>query len=178
MPEYRFAFGHFSAGGTGCTGPGSDTLRPAANGAWNELIANGCGVTWQCVSEAVADDDGSRAESNGTAWTTSTFALSDPSDTMCTITSVSLVYRARRHVKDAESIGLIRIGGSDYSGPTETLTDNYQTYSIVWANNPATGNPWSWADLIGLEAGVSLQTSKATHEARCTQVMIVVDFSS
>ncbi len=176
-PEYRFASSYFS-GGTGCSGSGADTLRPAGGGAWDELLADGCSVTWQCVADVTADDDGSFAESNGTAWTASTFSLPDPIDTLCMITSVRLVYRARRFVKDAEAMGRIRVNGVDHDGPVETLADSYQTFSTTWTNNPATGSSWEWDDIASLEAGVSLMGTRATHPARCTQVMLIVEYSS
>jgi hypothetical protein len=94
----------------------------------------------------------------------------------CSITEVRVLVAARRFVKDAEARVVIGVGGSIFEGAATTLSDNYEVISASWPANPATGANWSWSDLAGLEAGVSLRSTKETQAARCTQVQLIVTY--
>lgn len=48
----------------------------------------------------------------------------------------------------------LRIGGVDYDGPIHNLTSTMAAYNAEWAVNPATGLPWTTADLAGVEIGL------------------------
>jgi len=52
---------------------------------------------------------------------------------------------------------LIRIDGVNYSGPTISSTEDWKYYYLTWTQNPATGKPWTQADLDSLQAGVGLR---------------------
>jgi len=70
-PEYRFTGAYFSGAATGgCSGPGSDTLRPIGSGFETGLTTTGCSDNWQCVDEVIPDDNGSYVHSVGTSWGT------------------------------------------------------------------------------------------------------------
>ena len=50
----------------------------------------------------------------------------------------------------------IRIGGADYDGPDISVTDSYLMQRRVMSVNPATGAPWTTADIDAAEAGTRL----------------------
>lgn len=175
LPEYYFASAWFSSAASGCS---SDSLQPSGIGSTTSLASTGCGSNWQCVDETTADDDATYVMSTGTGYLTDTYATGNPVDTTCTINSVTVWIRARRFVKDAFAKVVLRSGGIDYKAAEETLGDVYADYSNQWSLNPATGSTWTWPEIEAIQIGVSLQATKATHPARCTQVWVVVELSS
>lgn len=99
----------------------------------------------------------------------------DPlTDTLKTITVVScaefvdLEYNGMP--TDIKYYNILLVGGFDYESDNLTIgfhdprwypvTDkpygmyNWKNVSYTWGNNPDTGNPWQWADLVGLEIGI------------------------
>lgn len=48
----------------------------------------------------------------------------------------------------------LRIGSTDYDGPTHTIDDRVAWITSFWATNPATGNKWTRAELDALEIGL------------------------
>ncbi len=176
---YRFAAGYFAGGSSaGCTGPGADTLVPTGVGSTSELSTGGCTATWQCVDDVPSDDDGTYAESNGTAWTSDLYRVADPIDTSCTITRVTVYVSARRFVKNASMKTLLDIAGATFEGVGETLGDSYTTFSTQYDLNPSTADAWTWTDIAGLEAGVSLRSTTSRPPARCSAVWVVVEYGN
>jgi hypothetical protein len=50
--------------------------------------------------------------------------------------------------------GVLRIGGTDYTSPTDTLGTGYGAFCPVWETNPATAAAWTGAAAEALEIGV------------------------
>ncbi len=168
----RFAGAYFSAGSP-CSSP--DTLRPTGPGSLTELTTDGCAANWQCVADAVPDDDATYVETTAFAYMTDLYQLAAPVDTACTITAITVHIRAREFVKVAYAKAVLMTQGNIYEGSEETLALDYADYSMRWTNNPATGLPWTWGDIADMEIGVALMATKATHAPRCTQVFVVVE---
>jgi len=176
---YRFAAGYFvGSGAVGCSGSGVDTLRPVGNGVLNECGASGCAATWQCVDDVPDDGNGTYIESNGTAFTTDLYEAANPLDTGCTITRVTIYVSARKFVKDAYMRTQVRTGGTTFEGSTQDLDDHYRSFHTRYDLNPATGLAWTWSDIVALEVGVALRSTRSTHPARCTAVWVVVEYSN
>ncbi len=177
--SYKFASAYFSGGGSGgCSGPGSETLRPVGAGNATNLVTDGCGSNYLCVDDVSTDDDATYVKSVGTSYGIDTYATADPTDTTCTITSVTVYVRARRFVKTAYAQVVLRTNGADYTGSEETLGSSFFDYSQQWTNNPFTGSAWTWTEVTDMEIGVKLRSTKATHPARCTQVWVVVAYTN
>jgi hypothetical protein len=177
--SYKFASAYFAGGGGGgCDSSGAIVLRPVGAGNSTELQTSGCGSNYLCVNEVVSDDISTFVESNSLTYLTDTYAAANPSDTSCTISSVTVYMRARRFVKSASARIVMRTNGSDYTGVEETLGDNFADFSQQWDTNPFTGAAWTWTDVADLEIGAQLKTTKTTHPARCTQVWVEVAYSN
>lgn len=168
----RFSGAYFSAGSP-CSSP--DTLRPTGPGSLTDLTTDGCAANWPCIADAVPDDDAAYVESTALIYVTDLYRLADPTDTTCSITAISVHIRAREFVKPAFAKTVLMTQGNIYEGSEETLDLNYADYGIRWTINPATGRPWTWAEIADLEIGVSLKATKATHAPRCTQVYLVIE---
>jgi hypothetical protein len=145
-----------------------------ASGSLTELTGDGCAVTWQCVADVIADGDASYVQCPSTAYAFDLYEADDPADTTCGIASVTLHFSARRFVKDAHGKAAMRTHGALFEGPEETLVDDYTEFTEQWTTNPATGSPWTWQEIFGIEIGIGLRSTKATHSPRCTQVWITV----
>jgi prepilin-type N-terminal cleavage/methylation domain-containing protein len=170
--QYRFASAYFS-GGAGCN---DDTLLPQADVAPVELAGQGCSGNWQCVNDYTPDDDNSYVETTGDNWESGRYETADPASSSCSIISVTVFIRVRRFVKEASAKVILATHGADFEGPDETLTDDYENYSVRYTVNPSTGAPWTQAELQDLRIGVSLRTTKSTHPARCTRVWAIVEY--
>ena len=74
-----------------------------------------------------------------------------------TIGRVTLVSYARNAVaapNPALVVNRLRIGGTDYDAAGQAPAGgSIEALTSEWALNPATGLPWVWADLAGLEIG-------------------------
>jgi len=178
--DYQFAEAYFSSGsgGSGCSGSGTDTLRPTGAGTTTQLATDGCTSNWECVDDITSDDNSTYVRSSGTSYGTDTYLTGDPVDTSCTITSVTVYIRARKFVKDAYAKVVLRTHSTEYMGSEETLTSSFAEYSKQWTVNPNTSGTWTWSEIQDMEVGVSLRSTKATHPARCTQVWVVVEYSN
>ena len=175
-PTYKFAAAYFSDTITaGCDSSGFVVLRPSGAGALSGLTRSGCAANWQCVSEAAPDADATRVQRNSSSYETDVYTFPDSSFT-CPILSVTVYCRARLTQSTGAVKPVVRIAGTLYLGTEQNLTSSYVNYNYKWAVNPATGSPWTWSDVNGLEAGLSLKGQNATFPAYCTQVWMEVEY--
>jgi hypothetical protein len=54
--------------------------------------------------------------------------------------------------------GVVRTGGALFNGPDLSPDTFVKTLTTEWDLNPSTGNPWTFAELVALEAGVRSRT--------------------
>jgi hypothetical protein len=174
----QFASDYFSAstpGGPGGPVTGSETLRPSAPGTWTELTGSGCGQNWQCTAEEDSDDDATYVRGSGNSYRRDAYALQNPSTSSGTIDSVVVSARCRGTGGGQRIRTLLAVGGSDVrygSSVNLSSTSYYDVYSTTYTNNPSTTSAWTWADIISLQAGVSIR-----RQARCTQVWVEVFYT-
>lgn len=156
------------------------TLRPNGNGTYNAgFSANGNGTIWECVDEAVPDEDGTYASCiTSESWKYFTVTLQNHGAEVGTINSVKVYIRQKKQTgTDVKFSGILRLSGSNSYGTTTALYSDYQTANQTLAR-PG-GGGWSWADIDNLECGVRVKAEEVSSGAyyRCTQIYIVVDYT-
>ena len=142
------------------------------------------GERWDKVDDVTPDEDATYVRTTqkytgyGHVW--ETYALTNPTGAGA-INKITVFYRTKGIVEGGagqyyQSGAVIYTQGAEYKEPdTGTRTNTtYQTFSYTWATNPATGNPWTWAEIAALEAGVTL--AGAAWPGRCTQVFVEVEY--
>ena len=163
-----------TGGGGGCGVSSPIVLRPDGPGALTDLTASGCTANWQCVAEATADEDATRVTRSSGGKATDVYSFSDPTDTTCTITSVAVSSRVRDEDGKGEVKLTLYIGGNTYRSQKNNVGSAYANYSYLWNTNPATGLPWTWQDIIALQAGVELKGKGGNKNIHCTQVWVEI----
>jgi len=157
----------------------TEILRPNAVGTYSQLGVYPTGVVagehWDKVDEVVADD-------------ASTYVLMTPGvdegvykrdlyalpahEGSGAINSVKVYVRAKINV--SYSLASIRTHDTVYDSANLGHGGTWSTKSNTWTTNPNTGNPWTWAEIDALEAGVSLRGVSSSYYAQCTQVYVEV----
>ena len=162
---------------------GTLTIRPTGVGNTTELTAFGDSPNHNCVDDVTPDDDTTRVYPVSLPNTYyDTYQMANHTTETDAITNVRVYVRAKKvatggGASDATRT-VIRSGGTDYYGSSETLTgDTYIDYYTDYAQNPADTNDWEWADIDALEAGVELY-GHGTVSPRCTQVYVVVTYET
>ncbi|MBI2852505.1 MAG: hypothetical protein HYX84_05345 [Chloroflexi bacterium] len=160
----------------------TETLRPNGVGSLTEITYTtpSSQPHWSMVDEATSDDDTTQVWSVTQAYQTDLYALSDTTLTG-TINKVTVYIRvmgqdiASYHALAREAI---RTNGTNFFGTEHVLPATWTNYSYEWTTNPYTGNPWTWAEINALEAGVSIGYQNTGYYSRCTQVYAVVDYTA
>lgn len=128
------------------------------------------------------DDDALSYLSFGADLETRTVTLTNPGTGVSnSITSVQVNFRAIRGIGDENAAAVIRIGGSINVGATKTLTGSWANYSETWTSNPFTSEPWTWANIDSLEAGVrAIKTNpwSSGNQVWITSVWVVVTYAA
>ncbi len=169
-------------------GAASDTRRPDAAGDETNLTPN-TGANYTAVAEATTDEDTTYVYTTNTTYLTDLYQLNDVTDVTGKgkINSVTVWIRARAVSTPVQASAYTRIktGGTAYdsSATPITLTTSYADYSHAWTTNPQTSAEWTWPEINSLQAGVGLRRATttggtSTRESRCTQVWVVVDYST
>ena len=149
-------------------------LQPYWDGWWVDNYEN-------VADSGLGDGDSSyvyRDTSSGyPSFTIDTYATEDSAD-LGTINSVTVWIRARFNPGTGPGIAetILRVDGTNYYGPPETLGTSYDTYFTTYDDNPA-GGDWTWSAINALECGVGLTRASGGGDARCTQVWIVVNYT-
>lgn len=151
-------------------------LRPNGAGSSTQWTPSGCAQNWLCVSETTSDGDTTRVQSS-TPGNVDQYALQDLTQTLGTVVSVTVTAVARYYAVGCQfdptlCYGDIKLNVNGYSGGTKALGGGYQTFSDTWTTNPATGQPWTIAQVNALQAGVELVD--VGNVARVTQVYVSV----
>jgi len=92
------------------------------------------------------------------------------------ITNVRVTVRARATTMFLTEINIgIRVGVvTRYAGTSWLLATWYADQSWDWADNPATGNPWTKFNIDNLQSSIKMVSSAVT--ARVTQVYLTVTY--
>jgi prepilin-type N-terminal cleavage/methylation domain-containing protein len=172
--DYRFAEAYFSSGsGSGCAGSGIDTLKPVGAGTTTGLIPGGCTINWQCVADSTG-----YVRAVGSSFMRDEYETEDPSDTSCTITSVTVFFEARRMGTPASGGAILRTHGILYQPAIEALANSFTIYNHQWTTNPYTGSAWTWTEVINVEIGVRLKRNPSGgNNPRCARVWAEIQYS-
>ncbi len=173
------------------------TLRPNGNGGTVQWSPSGCTVNFDCVKEATSDGDATQVVA-GTIGLTDLYAIADLPDigsTPIDYVEVSAVARsnfwepppcfpgpcptfqagrggASTDAGPMASSDAIYLRVNGYRGGLTSLGADWWTYSSRWYTNPATGQPWTAAEVNALEAGV--EVADVLTMARVTQLFVTV----
>lgn len=156
-----------------------ERLRPDATGDEANLDAHpGTGEdNYEDVDEVTSDEDATYVSvTNSVHWLTYTrdlYAIANHS------VGSETIYAVRVHAvcKYVGGVGYARLyvksGGTiDYANTKHVLDPSYTEEVQEWEENPDTSNPWTWAEVDSLQAGIALNNTDGT--ARCTQLWVEV----
>jgi hypothetical protein len=94
------------------------------------------------------------ARAAGEAVTSTLTPGATPGGTIGTVKLVSYARNAVPNPDPGQVINRLRIGGTDYDAAGQAPSSGaIEPLISEWSVNPATGQPWEWADLTGLEIG-------------------------
>ncbi len=158
-------------------GPDQETLRPNAAGtlATGTWLAFGDTNTWQCVDEVTSDNDTTYAYTAGNNKHES-YYFQDHTKGSGAISNVR-VYAQAKALATAKTLAIeIIVGGTTYTGATQTMTTSYVDYYEDWAQNPNTAANWTWTEIDALDAGFRNFVAGAS-EHRVTTVWVEVTYT-
>ena len=158
------------AGGSGV----SIILRPDGNGSLIDLTNSGCSDNFQCVDEGSGDGDATRVIRASNSYATDVYSIEDPADTSGSVVGVTVYCRTRRTQSQGSVMPVVYSNSTAYNGTQQNLTGSYANYNQEWPTNPGTGLPWTWTDIINLQAGVRLRGQNFNFPGYCTQVWVEV----
>lgn len=175
---FHFANSYFTedtSGSPTCTA-GSFVLHVNGAGSLTEIDYHvGASTNWQAVDETVADDDNTYVYTPNGNYHTDVYTFTDSTVVGCTITSITVSCRAKNNVNKGNLRPTVYVGGAEYYSDQYSLTSTYTDYTTSWLTNPASGSAWTWADIVSLEAGVSVKDN-GSAECRVTQVTVTVNY--
>lgn len=153
-------------------GKAYEIVRPTGNGAFTEIDSSDCDNNWECVEDAIADDDLARNLERNGLWKTDTYTIDDLQQSG-TIDSVVVYIRVREDDVGAEGRTALYTYSTTYYGSVVDLNGiiNYMNVSTAYTTNPNTSAAWTWTEIDDLQIGVSLK------KARCTQVWVRVYYT-
>lgn len=153
------------------------TIRPNSDvsAGWTPL---GGGSNYVEVDEEVQDGDTSYV--SGTRQNIiDEYGLTDHTTETGTISNVRVNIYAKLEASGDDQVQIsVIVGEIQYVGSAHTLTTSYALYYHDWANNPATGQPWTWTEIDALVAEIkSLKVGSAFTKERVTQLYVEVTHS-
>jgi hypothetical protein len=156
-----------------------ETLRPNAAGDETTITYQEPNSTshYDKVDEAVAD------EATTMVWTASATYQRDLFNLPAhagsgAITSIVIYFRCSAEVTNqAWAKPSLKVGITVTDGTERQLSTSWQTFSQQWDTNPGDvlSPDWTWADIDGLQIGVSLKGAGGLA-AFCTQVYVEVNY--
>jgi hypothetical protein len=151
-----------------------EILRPSAN--YDVYLAPSAGANYQCVDEAVANEDTDYVGS-GSASLYDLYSLSSLSYAKATINSVIITVRLK-HITGTgagASIGVRTNSTTDW-GTYFNPASSWTTYTRTLTNNPVTSDPWTVAEINAMKIGIYL-LGNVSNVYTCTQVFATVNFT-
>jgi hypothetical protein len=169
-----------------------EILRPNGVGALTQCSIDGSSpapTNWQSVDEAVADDDTTNVyhlDPYGGSLAQDSYQHDSFVASYSTITGVTVYSRGKAVIalypygSTGERV-FLRIGGVNYYGASHGFTAGvWNTYSDVWATNPA-GGAWTSAAINSMEIGIELtaigHSTYGPATAYCTQLYAQVSYT-
>lgn len=102
--------------------------------------------------------------------------VSDPGSASANSVTVKAICRTTATTPGGSaSVGILPQGGAESWSTAETLNTTYSQLSSTYTTNPKTGQPWTYADINNLQAGVKLRSPSSSTQARSTMVFVEVD---
>lgn len=133
---------------------------------------------WQCVDEDITNISDNLYTNSANKY--ESFTFQDTGFTNEIINSVMLEFYGQRYNNNSYKFQpLIRTNVSNnvtnYLNPVKSLTSSWAYFQILYANNPATGQPWSINEVNALEAGMKSYSSNPG--GRIAKVYAYIDYS-
>lgn len=152
----------------------SAILRPTANGGTVQWSPLGCTQNWDCVNDVTSDGD-STVVAESAPGEVDLYQVQDLPAGATTVRSVkvSAVARVPTPCEDVQCYGYMRLRLNGYEGSNFTVWNSYVTLTSTWTTNPATGMPWTVAEVSGIQAGIKLEWTN--WMIRVTQVYVTVE---
>lgn len=124
-------------------------------------------------------DDLNRSISSGAAQYIESFVTSGGVPDSASISSVKVVARVRRYASSGNTVGQlgVRVGGADYWDATgfEEANGVWTEVAREWTLNPATGQPWTAAEVNALEP--LIKRTGGTVSCRMCRMYVQVTFT-
>jgi len=154
-------------------------LRPNGGGTETNIAGQypTSGEHWDKVDEATPDDSNTYVRHNLTSYATDTYALpaGEGVGDIDKVTVYARCYGISGNYNYARTV--IRTHSTLYEGTEHNLTSSWEDLSTEYQLNPGTSQPWTWAEIDALEAGVALKSSSSgDFFAICTQVYVEVTY--
>jgi len=162
-----------------------ETLRPNAAGDAcfipSESGCSACPSHFDCVFEAVADENITMLRSQNALWKYDLYNIPNSGVGAGTINKITLYFRVRCYLNANTVKGAIKSNGTitytaEKNPTAEFGSGVWHTYTNDWAQNPVGPAAWDWADIDALQIGVALK-SNGTAWLNCTQIYVEVDYS-
>lgn len=158
------------------------TLRPNANSyADNGVQYPATGNVYDKVNDVTPDGDSTYIRPYYDGVGIFAFGYPDHTSESGTINSVKVYARCRNYYYTANALRMvIRSGTTNYYSSYIQLSTSYDTKSVTYNTNPASGSAWTWDDIDSLQAGVELgqwSAGKDGDAAICTQIYVEVDYT-
>jgi len=154
-------------------------LRPNSVGAETNIAGQypTSGEHWDKVDEATPDDSATYVRHNLTSFAIDTYALPAGGGVgdIDKVTVYARCYGISGNYNYAKTV--IRTHSTLYEGTEHNLISGWEDLSTEYQLNPNTSQPWTWAEIDALEAGVALKSSSSGEFfAICTQVYVEVSY--
>lgn len=153
-----------------------ETLRPNAAGDLTEMSPN-TGANWQCVDEAVADDDVTYVQATFNESYQSDLYHLPASSGLGTINSIKVYFCVLVNTSGDASYPLLKEGGTLTTGTVVGFNVAWTTHSQTWTTNPRTGSAWQWSEIDALQIGIKIGSAFNIGTDECTQVYVEVDYT-
>ncbi|GAI75990.1 unnamed protein product, partial [marine sediment metagenome] len=164
-----------------------ETLRPNAAGDETNLTPSGAATNWECVDEAIPDED-TLVLTGSEILKRDLYNIANRSVGSGIINHIT-VYARCRYIIGVEGNFKVKVtikSGTGAAAPDtvdegdeETLIGSWKNHSHQWNTNPATSIAWTWDEIDNLQIGIGFRVLDAgiAQTCWCTQVYVEVDYT-
>jgi hypothetical protein len=152
------------------------TLRPTGD-ASIQLSRSAGSYNYTCVDEDPVSDADYVFSTEAMAVNKTDLYSLNTSGSIGPINSVTVYARAKYGTLTLGPLIFVTVNSA--FGDGETLTSSWTMFSKTWTVNPATGNAWTWNEILTLVAGIKFWCFNeiTTGEGWCSQVYVEVDYT-